>query len=93
MQGWLDREDKGFQQYNSQDEEDEEYIVRAERFESEYNHRFEVRGADSNFLQENVSQQCSFAGWWTLAWHMTDVGMQGSTGAGTMWKSRLQHSC
>lgn len=54
LQGWLDREDKDFQQYGSQDEEDEEYIERAERFESEYNHRFEVRGAHNNHLQEDV---------------------------------------
>jgi hypothetical protein len=54
LQGWLDRGDEGFQQYGSQDEEDEEYIERAERFESEYNHRFEVRGAHSIHLQEDV---------------------------------------
>ena len=42
-QGWLEKEDEGYQGYGSQDEEDEEHIERAERFESEYNHRFEVQ--------------------------------------------------
>ena len=42
MQGWLEKEDEGYQAYGPEDEEDEEHIERAERFESEYNHRFEV---------------------------------------------------
>ena len=42
MQGWLEKEDEGYQAYGPEDEEDEEYIEKAERFESEYNHRFEV---------------------------------------------------
>ena len=43
MQGWLDKEDEGYQAYGSEDEEDEDHIERAERFESAYNHRFEVQ--------------------------------------------------
>ena len=43
LQGWLDQEDGGRQGYGTDDEEDEEYIERAERFESAYNHRFEAR--------------------------------------------------
>ena len=43
LQGWLDKEDEGYQGYGPEDEEDEEYIEKAERFESQYNHRFEVR--------------------------------------------------
>ena len=43
LQGWLDQEDGGLQGYGTADEEDEEYIERADRFESQYNHRFEAQ--------------------------------------------------
>jgi len=43
LQGWLDKEDEGYQGYGPEDEEDQEHIEKAERFESQYNHRFEVR--------------------------------------------------
>ena len=43
LQGWLEQEGGGRQGYGTDDEEDEEYIERAERFESAYNHRFEAR--------------------------------------------------
>ena len=43
LQGWLEQEERGRQGYGMDDEEDEEYIERAERFESAYNHRFEAR--------------------------------------------------
>ena len=43
LQGWLEQEEGGRQGYGTDDEEDEEYIERAEHFESAYNHRFEAR--------------------------------------------------
>ena len=45
MQGWLDKDDEGYEEYAAVDDEDEEYIEKAERFESQYNHRFEVSSA------------------------------------------------
>lgn len=52
IQGWLEKEDHGDRAYGPDDEEDEEYIERAERFESEYNHRFEVQWPGTPWAEE-----------------------------------------
>ena len=42
MQGWIDREDRPDGLLADDVEEDEEYLEAAEKFEAQYNHRFEV---------------------------------------------------